>query len=125
MIPQYNNIHPQTQYMQHSQYMQQQKMAPYSGDPMAASNLYSSGNAGSNVNQMPPNRLPQQPLQQQPQQQSMPQQHQLQQQLNQSQQSMIDATKYSNHYPFAGNTNYFYHGGNSNSSSNNNVNKKN
>lgn len=126
MIPQYNNTHPQSQYMQHPQYMQQ-KMPVYN-DNMGTSALFNPGNPVGNVNQMPANRLPpQQPLQQQHQQ------HQLQQQLNQShpqqQQPMIDTAKYSNHsnhYPFVGNTNYFYQGGNnSNSSSNNNINKKN
>lgn len=111
MIPQYN-VHPQSQYMQHPQYMQ--KM-PNFNDNMGTSNMF----AGSNVNQMPPNRLPQQ--------QSLQQQPQHQQQLHQShpQQPMID-TKYSNHYPFVGNTNLFYQGGNtSNNGSNNNINKKN
>lgn len=120
MIPQYNNIHQQTQYMHHPQYMQQ--TMPMYNDNMASSIPYNSGNPGSN--QMPPNRLTQQ--QQSVQQPQQMHQLQQQQQLNQShQQQMIDTTKYSNHsnhYPFAGNPNYFYHGGNS---SNNNVNKKN
>lgn len=92
MIP---HIQPQSQYMQHPQYMQQ-KMPIYS-DNMGASIPFNSGNPGGNVNQMPPNRLPPQQQQQQLQQQ------QQQQQLNHSQ-SMIDTTKYSNHYPFVGNT---------------------
>src|ERR1700744_2973632 len=115
MIPQYNNIHPQSQYMQHPQYMQKMPMNSIFNDNMGASTQMF---PGSNINQMPPNRLPQQQQQQQ--------QQLNQQQLNQShQQPMID-TKYSNYNPsnpFVGNTNYFYHGGNN--SSNNNINKKN
>lgn len=116
MIPPYNNIHPQSQYMQHPQYMQQ-KMPIYN-DNMGTSAVFNSGNPVGAANQMQANRLSQQ--------QPLHQQQILQQQLNQQQ--MIDTSaKYSNHYPFVGNnTNYFYHGGNnSNNSSNNNVNKKN